>query len=132
MANVWEGSSEPFPVVSHEAGGVAGTSRVCTFPRNGYGLCDMTGNAWEWIADWYRRDAYVQAARGDMLVDPQGPADSYDPDALVNLPERVIRGGSFLCTASYCLSYRPSARQGSDPDSSTSHIGFRLVVTSLR
>jgi formylglycine-generating enzyme required for sulfatase activity len=40
----------------------------------------------------------------------------------------VIRGGSFLCSQSYCLSYRPSARRGSDPYTSMSHIGFRLVT----
>jgi formylglycine-generating enzyme required for sulfatase activity len=135
MANVWEGSSEPFPVVSTKSGGVAGTSRVCTFPRNGYGLCDMVGNAWQWVADWYRADAFAQAVQGGIPVDPLGPPDSYDPDepgVVANAPKRVIRGGSFLCSASYCLSYRPSARRGSDPDSSTSHIGFRLVVTNLR
>lgn len=131
MANVWEGASQPFPVVSPKAGGATGTSRVCTFPRNGYGLCDMTGNAWQWVADWYRADAFVPAAQGAMLIDPQGPADSYDPNdpgGVENAPKRVIRGGSFLCNESYCLSYRPSARRGNDPDSSASHLGFRLVT----
>jgi len=130
MANVWEGSSQSFPVISPKAGGAAGTSRVCTFPPNGYGLCDMTGNAWQWVADWYRADAFAQAAQGAEPIDPQGPNDSYDPDELgvpVDAPKRVIRGGSFLCNQSYCLSYRPSARRGSDPYTSMSHIGFRLV-----
>ena len=54
MANVWEGSAEPFPVVRPESDAAVGTSRVCTFSPNGYGLCDMTGNTWQWVADWYR------------------------------------------------------------------------------
>jgi formylglycine-generating enzyme required for sulfatase activity len=40
----------------------------------------------------------------------------------------VIRGGSFLCNVDYCLSYRPSARRGSDPYNPMSHLGFRLVM----
>ena len=43
------------------------------------------------------------------------------------LPKRVTRGGSFLCNVDYCLSYRPSARRGTDPYNPMSHIGFRLV-----
>src|SRR5258706_10687469 len=44
MANVWEGSGQPFPVLSSHAEHEHGTSRVCAFLPNGYGLCDMTGN----------------------------------------------------------------------------------------
>ncbi len=130
MANVWEGSALPFPEVSPRAETAHDTTRVCTFPLNGYGLCDMTGNVWQWVSDWYRADAYSQEARVAELVDPQGPNDSFDPEEPgmpVNAPKRVIRGGSFLCTEEYCLSYRPSARRGSDPYTSMSHIGFRLV-----
>jgi formylglycine-generating enzyme required for sulfatase activity len=39
----------------------------------------------------------------------------------------VIKGGSHLCAPSYCLRYRPAARQGETVDTSTSHIGFRCV-----
>ena len=59
MANTWDTSRRPFPVVSASAGGAAGTSRVRTFPANGYGLYDMTGNAWQWVADWYRSDYFA-------------------------------------------------------------------------
>jgi formylglycine-generating enzyme len=130
MANVWEGSGQPFPVISSQAVAAHGTSRVCQFPQNGYGLCDMTGNVWQWVADWYRADAFALLAKGSEPVDPQGPANSYDPDepgVPEDAPKRVIRGGSFLCSREYCMSYRPSARRGSDPYTSMSHIGFRLV-----
>lgn len=131
MANVWDGSAQPFPVTGSQTESAHGTTRVCTFPRNGYGLCDVTGNVWQWVADWYRVDAFVEAVQGPQPIDPRGPTDSYDPDepgVPQNAPKRVIRGGSFLCSETYCLSYRPSARRGSDPYSSTSHIGFRLVA----
>jgi sulfatase modifying factor 1 len=40
---------------------------------------------------------------------------------------RVIKGGSHLCAPSYCLRYRPAARQGQEVRSSTGHLGFRCV-----
>ncbi|MDW3687353.1 formylglycine-generating enzyme family protein [Cupriavidus sp. CV2] len=133
MANVWHGQqSQPFPVVSPKVGGAPGTSAAGTFPANGFGLSDMTGNAWQWVADWYRADQFKRAARTDReQVDPQGPADSWDssePGIPEQAPRRVIRGGSFLCNQDYCLSYRPSARRGTDPYTSMSHLGFRLVM----
>jgi formylglycine-generating enzyme required for sulfatase activity len=137
MANIWQGRQERFPVVqpvvSAKAGGALGTSPARTFPANGYGLYDMTGNAWQWVADWYRADYFREQARQKTVADPRGPADSYDPDdqsAPVNAPKRVTRGGSFLCNEDYCQSYRPSARRGNDPFNPMSHIGFRLVIST--
>lgn len=132
MANYWDANQRSFPVVSPEAGGAAGTLPAGTFPPNGYGLYDMTGNAWQWVSDWYRADYFLmQSRRGkETIENPQGPPDSYDPsqpDMPADAPKRVIRGDSFLCNESYCLSYRPSARQAADPYSPMSHVGFRLV-----
>lgn len=131
-ANYWDPRKRPFPVVDPRAGGAAGTTSVKTFPRNGYGLYDMTGNAWQWVADWYRADYFERQARqGKEPIDnPRGPDDCFDPTepgVPVDAPKRVIRGGSFLCNPDYCMSYRPSARRGSDPFSPMSHLGFRLV-----
>ena len=137
MANVWQGQQgQPFPVVSAKAGGALGTSPVGTFPANGYGLYDMTGNAWQWVADWYRADQFRrEAALGKLIADPAGPVASWDPSepgVPVTAPKRVTRGGSFLCNEDYCLSYRPSARRGTDPYNSMSHLGFRLVMDDSR
>ena len=93
----------------------------------------MTGNAWQWIEDWYRADYFViqHQQYGKTVIDnPQGPADSFDPSdrtAPINAPKRVIRGGSFLCNEDYCMSYRPSARRAQAPYSGMSHVWFRLV-----
>jgi formylglycine-generating enzyme required for sulfatase activity len=132
MLNFWDTKSQPFPVVSPKAGGATGTSPVETFPPNGYGLHDMTGNAWQWVADWYRADYFKLQAGFKLVENPEGPGNSYDPDdraVPANAPRRVIRGGSFLCNVDYCLSYRPSARRGNDPYNPMSHIGFRLVMS---
>jgi formylglycine-generating enzyme len=132
-ANIWDVKKQAFPVINPNASGAVGTTAVGTFPQNGYGLFDMTGNAWQWVSDWYGFDyfAYQAKQNGDkLIVNPQGPNQSFDPaDPGVprNAPKRVIRGGSFLCNETYCQSYRPSARRGSDPYSPMSHLGFRLI-----
>jgi sulfatase modifying factor 1 len=66
-----------------------------------------------------------------VIDNPSGPTASWDPadpGVPVDAPKRVTRGGSFLCNEAYCLSYRPSARRGTDPYNSMSHLGFRLVM----
>lgn len=128
MANTFAG--QPFPVVDPLYKNKIGTSPVASYPPNGYGLYDMAGNVWQWVADWYRADAFQLASNQKLLKNPQGPFTSDDPDdryAPINAPKRVIRGGSFLCDENFCMSYRPSARRGVDPYNPMSHIGFRLV-----
>jgi formylglycine-generating enzyme len=122
MANIWTGN---FPYSNTQADGFAGLAPVKSFPPNGYGLYDMAGNAWQWCADWYRADANAENV-AICCLNPNGPKRSFDPDEPF-AAKRVIKGGSYLCNASYCESYRPSARRGETPDTSASHIGFRCV-----
>ncbi len=132
MLNIWDTRQAPFPVVVAKPSAAMGTSAVGSFPANGYGLYDMTGNAWQWVRDWYRADYFQMLSDRVVADDPRGPDDSWDPaDRGVppNAPKRVTRGGSFLCNADYCLSYRPSARRGNDPYNAMSHIGFRLAMS---
>ena len=131
MANTFAG--EQFPVVDPAYREKISTTKVASYPPNGYGLYDMSGNVWQWVADWYRADIFAQEAEGPEPINPKGPQTSFDPEDLyapANAPKRIIRGGSFLCDENFCLSYRPSARRGNDPYNPMSHIGFRLVMTS--
>jgi len=112
-ANTWQGE---FPWRNTREDGWAGTSPVGAFPPNDYGLHDVCGNVWEWTEDaWTDR----HAERAPCCAPARGDGDR---------PRRVIKGGSHLCAPSYCLRYRPAARQGEETDTSTSHLGFRCVV----
>ncbi len=122
-ANVWQGH---FPDENTLRDGFFGVAPVRSFAPNGYGLFDMAGNVWEWCSDWYRADYYAQLDRPSGVTNPDGPADSLDPQE-PHTPKRVHRGGSFLCHEVYCASYRVSARMKSSPDSGLGHCGFRCV-----
>ena len=115
LANTWQGE---FPWQNLLLDGYAGTSPVRSFPPNGYGLFDVTGNVWEWTTDTWGPHHAPEERRA--CCPP--PAD-----ALATIPRRVTKGGSHLCAPSYCRRYRPAARQGQSVDTSTSHIGFRCV-----
>lgn len=126
MANTWQGE---FPWQNLLLDGYEGTSPVGMFPPNGYGLSDVTGNVWEWTADYFRPRHH--GAERAACCSPHNPrVGEHDrrpvPDG--DIPRRVIKGGSHLCAPNYCLRYRPAARQGEAIDTSTSHIGFRCVL----
>jgi len=84
------------------------THPVCEKKRNGYGLCDMSGNVWEWSWNWFG------AADSDQATDPTGPNTG---------TKRLSPGGSWynkenMTSPSAYMWYSPSARDG--------RLGFRL------
>jgi formylglycine-generating enzyme required for sulfatase activity len=109
LANTWQGE---FP---WQRAGPPGTTPAGSYPPNGYGLHEMTGNVWEWTCD--------EPVNGHA---PEAPCCG--PAAEETIPRRVIKGGSYLCAPNYCLRYRPAARQFEAVDTSTGHIGFRCVI----
>ncbi len=87
------------------------TTTLGSYPPNGFGLCDMHGNVWEWCSDWYGIDYYAKSPPSD----PLGPAAG---------TSRVVRGGSWDFGA---LHARSAARDQRAPDYRDQNLGFRVV-----
>ena len=111
--NVWQGT---FPRRNTLADGFYTTAPVDTYPPNGYGLYNMTGNTWEWCADWFSRANHTR----DRRTNPRGPEAG---------THKLVRGGSYLSHASYCRRYRVSARSALTPDTSSGDLGFRCAAS---
>ncbi len=111
LCNIWQGD---FP--EHDAGedGHTAPAPARAFPPNEYGLYGVTGNTWEWCADWFHPSWHVTATRVNPVGPPSGSA-------------KLMKGGSYLCHRSYCNRYRVAARTSNTPDSATTNIGFRCV-----
>ena len=119
QANLWQGG---FPLANSLEDGFRGTAPAASFPPNGYGLCDMAGNVWEWCADWYLPDYYTRSP----AKNPPGPETSYDANE-PGVMKRVQRGGSFLCNGVWSTGYRPAYRMKNSPDTGMQHTGFRCA-----
>ncbi|MEZ7494319.1 formylglycine-generating enzyme family protein [Leeuwenhoekiella aequorea] len=123
-ANTWQGD---FPNRNSAQDGNSYLAPVAAYDPNSLGIYDMAGNVWELTADWFSVSYYESLPLDKITVNPQGPLKSYNPQNQFQ-PEKVIKGGSFLCNKSYCASYRISARMGQTIDSASDHTGFRTVV----
>jgi sulfatase modifying factor 1 len=121
-ANTWQGS---FPDRDTGWDGFKGLAPRGTFKSNPYGLYDMAGNVWEWVADWYMLDYYLSLGNG-VSNNPKGPENGYDPEETY-VPKKVTRGGSFMCNSSYCEGYKVTSRMKSSPDTGLENTGFRCV-----
>ncbi len=113
-ANLWQGD---FPAEDKGFDGFQSSlAPVASFAPNGYGLYDMAGNAWEWTEDVYDPRGVSQQPRAPRVGSPDAAE-----------APRVMRGGSFLCSASFCEGYRIDKRNQATPDSGLDHTGFRCA-----
>ncbi|GHH97896.1 formylglycine-generating enzyme family protein [Neobacillus kokaensis] len=110
--NIWQGK---FPVENTKEDGYAGTAPAKSFPPNGLGLYNTSGNVWEWCSDWFSRSIHKRGGRNN----PKGPSSG---------ETKVMRGGSYMCHESYCNRYRVAARTSNTPDTSGGHLGFRCAA----
>ncbi len=95
----WEGYRTLSPVGGYDAG------------KSPYGIYDQAGNVWEWVADWYDRDAY----KNSPTRNPQGPpAGEF----------KVFRGGSAL---THPADISTALRNWGSPTGRAITIGFRCV-----
>ncbi len=91
---------------------VGDTSAVGKYPQGAspFGLLDMSGNVWEWVADWVSPNYSIEPNQ-----DPIGPIDG---------EKRVMRGGGFFTDAKYV---RTTMRSWQLPDYTSNDVGFRCA-----
>jgi len=100
---------------------------VCSRPVSRYGLCDMIGNAEEWVADWYT-DNYEVCGADCLGIDPKGPCAGSADKTCNNLRYKVVRGGSWYWPAVHATGiHRRSHVPSNDP---YHHFGFRCAATA--
>lgn len=126
--NIWQGR---FPYEDLGTDGYAGLSPVKSYPPNGYGLFDMTGNVWELCQDGFSDTYYKESPRNN----PTGPAEPKADEA--GNAMYVMRGASWRIHRSYgptpqpnqrpVLEHRVSMRNHASSDSATNDVGFRCV-----
>lgn len=103
--NIWQGA---FPNTNTMEDGYIGTAPAVSFPQNGFGLHNMSGNVWEWCSDPFTKQTEEKSQQENI--------------------HRAMRGGSYLCHESYCNRYRVAARTSNTMDSSAGNIGFRCAA----
>ena len=105
------GSNTAGDVAWYDGNSGGRTQEVCGKRQNGYGLCDMSGNVWEWVEDWYHSSYTGAPTDGSAWLSPSGS-------------DRVIRGGSWNYSARIA---RVANRNYDDPGLRSGNLGLRLV-----
>jgi formylglycine-generating enzyme required for sulfatase activity len=93
-------------------------------PSNAFGLVDMSGNVWEWVADYWH-NSYDGAPRdGSAWDEPQTVYDDKEEEDVLD-QSRIVRGGSWFSPAAGC---RSATRFRFFPSTRANNVGFRVVV----
>lgn len=101
--NIWQGY---FPYENLALDGFEYTAPVDQFNQNKFNMKNIVGNVWEWVSDWWSLNHSQKELNGS---------------------EKVKKGGSFMCTASFCHRYRCAARSKNTPDTTAANVGFRCA-----
>ncbi len=90
------------------------------------GVYDMSGNAWEWVKDWYRGDYYCDPTGSGQYADPNCDSSFSwnDPSGDLEGATKVLRGGTWYHPAEMM---RNAKRNGLEPSTSSNLSGFRCA-----
>ena len=105
---------------------VKDTTPVGSYPANGYGLYDMSGNVWEWCLDAYDGDFYRNSPGRNPIAGANNIAEvlsEFTNNNLTNV-SRVLRGGSWGNAARYV---RVANRGYNTPSNTNIYRGFRCA-----
>jgi len=123
-------------IIKDETGRSCGVKKLLSKPETGrpfevgsrpayrYGLFDMAGNSWEWVADWYTRD-YAECGADCLGVEPRGPCQGAATCA--GFRRKLVRGGSWYWDAAHATAiYRRPHWPENQP---FHHFGFRCAAS---
>jgi formylglycine-generating enzyme required for sulfatase activity len=109
----WGNEAPDDTLANYDASGVGNTTEAGAYPAGAspYGIFDLAGNVWEWVADWYAADYYAVSP----AANPTGPGIG---------DRKVLRGGSFDLND---WTLRTANRFKMPPEHESANIGFRCV-----
>jgi formylglycine-generating enzyme required for sulfatase activity len=103
------------------------TLEVGTRPPGVYGLFDMAGNSWEWVADWYTK-SWADCGADCEGVDPRGPCGG-SAEPCRGHAYKVVRGGSWYWPGTYAKGYHRRPHWPENEWPRYHHFGFRCAAS---